>query len=306
MNNEELLKRFLNYHGQTNTGSSHTYDAYERDIRNFLLFLQIENIENFEEVDKFVIMNYISELRQKCSNGKILKNSTIGRHLSALRTFYRFLNEYIGVKNNPFLYLKNPKTSRTIPEFLFYDEIELLLNSFHIDDEVEFRNRVICELLYATGLRLSELISLTMSSVYLDEQMIRVIGKGNKERLVPFHEEMKHLYVKYIEHIRKRWICESTDVIFINQRGKPFTPRGIQYVLEKHVKDKGLPFSLHPHMLRHSFATHLIDNGADLRLVQELLGHSSLSTTQIYTHISKEKLKQDYLSTHPRAKKIKN
>ena len=298
---EEFVERFLTFLQNVNSASVHTHDAYERDIHEFISFLTSQSISSLEEVDRIVIMNYITHLRSKNGNSGPLKNSTIARKLSTLRSFYRYLNEYIGIQNNPFLYFKSPKSAKRIPDFLFYDEMETFLSSFDLEKPDEIRDRAMFEIMYACGLRVSEVEFLCLKDIDFQEQMVHITGKGEKQRIVPFYDTAKEVLMLYIQKVRGMWCDGSHDYVFVNQRGKKMTSRGIQYRLEIAEKKVNLQVHLHPHMFRHSFATHLLDNGADLRVVQELLGHSSLSTTQIYVHVTQERLKQVYQKAHPRA-----
>lgn len=300
---KEWKQRFLDYINQLNTGSKHTLEAYERDIDDFIAFLNEEGITSFEHTDRIVVMNYIASLRQRDGVSGAMKNTSIARKLSSLRSFYRYLNEFIGIQENPFLYVKGPKISRRIPEFLFYDEMELFLSSFDLQKEVDLRNRALFELMYACGLRVSEIVALRLEDIDFIDQVVHITGKGDKQRIVPFYDMAKEILLHYIEEVREKWIQkEKHSIVFINQRGKGLTTRGVQYLMQKQADALNMSIHIHPHMFRHSFATHLLDNGADLRLVQELLGHSSLSTTQIYVHVSQERLKNVYIQAHPRAK----
>lgn len=299
---DEYLTRFLNYHQQINTGSPHSLDAYRRDIQRFIDFLKEQSIDSFSDVDRIVVMNYIVHLRESVGLRGEIKNSTISRYLSSLRSFYRYLNEYIGLKNNPFLYMKSPKLAKRIPEFLFYDEMDLFLNSIDESTIQGIRDRAIFEIMYACGLRVSEVVSLRIGDFDMYEMLVRVMGKGSKERIVPFYELAQKKMEAYLNQVRPLWLKQKKhDVLFVNQRGDPLTSRGVQYLMEKQANLCELHVHIHPHMFRHSFATHLLDNGADLRIVQELLGHASLSTTQIYVHVSKERLKLAYNLAHPRS-----
>ncbi len=299
----EWKQRFLDYINQLNTGSKHTLEAYERDIDDFIAFLNEEGITSFEHTDRIVVMNYIASLRQRDGVSGAMKNTSIARKLSSLRSFYRYLNEFIGIQENPFLYVKGPKISRRIPEFLFYDEMELFLSSFDLQKEVDLRNRALFELMYACGLRVSEIVALRLEDIDFIDQVVHITGKGDKQRIVPFYDMAKEILLHYIEEVREKWIQkEKHSIVFINQRGKGLTTRGVQYLMQRQADALNMSIHIHPHMFRHSFATHLLDNGADLRLVQELLGHSSLSTTQIYVHVSQERLKNVYIQAHPRAK----
>lgn len=299
---ENDLQRFLDYHQSMNTGSIHTLDAYRRDIYEYYDFLMQEGIEDLEDVDRNVVMNFISSLRMKDGQYGTLKNSTIARKLSSLRSFYRYLNEYIGIKNNPFLYMKSPKQGRRIPEFLFLDEMELFLNSFDEHDDAAIRDKAMFEIMYACGLRVSEVVNLRFDDIDFHDQILRILGKGDKERIVPFYQRAGDQIQYYAQHVRSKWVRKEHGYVFVNQRGEKMTTRGVQYRMQQQANRCDLHVHIHPHMFRHSFATHLLDNGADLRLVQELLGHASLSTTQIYVHVSKERLKNAYFAAHPRAK----
>lgn len=300
----EEKQRFLAYIDQVNTGSVNTHHAYERDIDDFIAFLQREGITSFEDADRIAVMNYIADLRLRMGQMGQIKNTSIARKLSSLRSLYRYLNEYIGMQENPFLYVKSPKISRRIPEFLFYDEMEAFLSGFDLNDPVGLRNRALFEIMYACGLRVSEVVSLTMGDIDFADQVLHITGKGDKQRIVPFYDLAKDILERYLREVRPLWLGQKRhQTVFINQRGDGLTSRGVQYLMQKHADALGLSIHIHPHMFRHSFATHLLDNGADLRLVQELLGHSSLSTTQIYVHVSQDRLKHVYEQAHPRAKK---
>lgn len=302
---EELIQLFLSYIERSNSGSLHTLQAYERDIQDFCVFLKQEGIESFDEADRIVVMNYVAELRSRMGVNGPLKNTSVSRKLSSLRSFYRYLNEYVGIPNNPFLYLKSPKPAKRIPEFLFYDEMETFLTSIDESKEDGIRNRAMFELMYACGLRVSEVVNVTIHDIDLQDGIIRIMGKGSKERLVPFYPLAYEKIQAYLP-IREKWMgMEKHNYLFVNQRGKQLTSRGVQYIMEQQAKACDLHIHIHPHMFRHTFATHLLDNGADLRVVQELLGHSSLSTTQIYVHVTQERLKQAYTQAHPRAKNEK-
>lgn len=298
---EELLARFLQYMDSLNSGSVHTRAAYQRDIREFISFLQEEGIEELQDADRIIVMNYIASLREKPGVSGEMKNSTIARKLSSLRSFYRYLNEYVGITQNPFLYFKTPRRAKRIPEFLFYDEMDTFLSSFDLDTPDGLRDRAMFELMYACGLRVSEAASLRLYDIDLHDRILTIHGKGNKQRIVPFYALAGELLEHYLQEVRPQWMKEEHDVVFINQRGKGLTTRGIQYRMQLAADTCSLSVHVHPHMFRHSFATHLLDNGADLRVVQELLGHASLSTTQVYVHVTQERLKQAYTHAHPRA-----
>lgn len=300
---EFYVEKYLQFATHMNTGSLHTLEAYQRDIYEFVNFMKSEDVDDFSNVDRYVVNNYLVWLRKKTTRNGVLKNSTVSRKISSLRSFYRYLNQYTDVLNNPFIYVKSPKQSKKIPEFLFINEIENLLDSFDMSKKEEFRNRLMIETMYACGLRLSELCNLKMKDLHLSEGIMRVTGKGDKQRIVPFYPALADLMKEYLNKVRPFWVKDlKNEYIFVNVRGEKISSRGVQFILNKAVVNAGLDVHVHPHMLRHSFATHLLDNGADLRVVQELLGHASLSTTQIYTHVTQERMKAVYESAHPRAK----
>ena len=294
---DEILETYLSYVRQNQSGSKHTEDAYYRDISRFIRFLNTEGIDSFKEVDRFVIQSYIMKLRNGELSDKPLSNRSLARNISSLRSFYQYLNQVFDYENNPFMTVKTPKLSKKLPEFLFVDEIDALLDSIDISEAVGLRNRCIIELMYGCGLRVSEVVQLQCEDIDYEQLVLRVVGKGSKMRMVPFYEDLKDLMLAY----QQSKTC-SSDTFILNSKGKPMTTRAVQYILNQAVLDAGLHIQVHPHMLRHSFATHLLDNGADLRIVQELLGHHNLSTTQIYTHVTVDRLKKIYNEAHPRAK----
>lgn len=300
---KKLMERFLQFIAMRNTGSRHTIDAYRRDVLEFIDFLKQEGISGFDDVDHCIVMNYISALREQQGKYGTMKNSSIARKLSTLRSFYHYLNEYVGNPSNPFIYVKTPKIAKRIPDFLFYDEMDTFLSSFDLLTKDGLRNRAMFELMYACGLRVSEIINIRIADIDHQDLILHVAGKGDKQRLVPFYEDAYKLIERYIKTVRNLWMKnEQHAFLFVNQRGKALTTRGVQYIMDKATDACDMHIHLHPHMFRHSFATHLLDNGADLRVVQELLGHASLSTTQIYVHVSQERLKNVYVHAHPRAR----
>lgn len=272
--------------------SDNSKRAYERDITHFLNYLSEQEI-TLEAVDYRIVSNYVYVLNQD----ENLKASSIARKLSALRSFFQYLVTYKGFIQQPFENIKNPKLNKTLPNFLFVEEMDAFLESIDVSTTLGFRNRVMFELMYACGLRVSEVSNLKRSQIDLTNQLLIVLGKGNKERIVPFYPEMKKLLQTYLNQ------QFTHEYVFVNKNGEKLTARGIQYILDSCVKKAGLKMKLHPHMFRHSFATHLLDNNADLRLLQQLLGHESIQTTQVYLHVSSTYLKQEYEKAHPRAQK---
>lgn len=246
MNN--LIESFLAYHHEIHTGSSHTDDAYARDLKQFEDYCIREGVERLDEVDRTIIQNYIAYLRTEC----FLKNSSVLRKISALRSFYQYLREFKGMDKNPFAMIHLKKNERKIPEFLFYEEIDTLLSSIPLDKDVNIRNRAMFELLYACGLRVSELVSLKLDDIDFVDQVVRVMGKGSKERIIPFYDEAKDILVLYCEKVRKKWCASDERIVFLNQKGQPISTRGVQYILDQVVAQSPLYMKVHPHMFRHS------------------------------------------------------
>ena len=300
---DETVDRFLNHIRVSRTGSKDTEDAYRRDIERFVGYLEEEKIKSFEQVDKMVISDYVMKLRSGDFGSKPLSNASYARNLSSLRSFYRYLNKYEGVENNPVRTFKGSAPRRKLPEFLTFDQMETLLNSFDLTKPVDIRDRCIIEVMYACGLRVSECAGLQISKIRIPEGYLSVVGKESKERMVPFYNRCAKLIALYLKEARPVFAKERSDILFLNQKGKPMTTRSIQSICEKRATAAGLPVHVHPHMIRHSFATHILDNGADLRVVQELLGHENLSTTQIYTHVTSDRLRQAVDQAHPHAEK---
>ena len=291
---EEILDVYLQRLYLNNSGSRHTTDAYRRDIIRFINFIKAEGVTDFRDVDRYTINAYIVYLR---SNENKISPATLARNISTLRSFYGFLDEVFDYKFNPFQAVKLPKIPKKIPEFLFIDEVNTLLESIDLEKDSGLRNRCLIELMYACGLRVSEVASLKEEDISFSNLVLRIKGKGSKVRIVPFYPEIGDMLQVLIQQNRN-----LDGYVFLNKFGKPITTRSIQTILDDAASNAGLKMRVHPHMLRHSFATHLLDNGADLRMVQELLGHESLTTTQIYTHVTTDRLRKVYMNTHPRAK----
>lgn len=275
------------------TQSDHSYDAYKRDISQFLNYLELAQID-LSQVDKNVIYSFLSDLQQENK----LSERSLNRKCSANRRFFDYLLQNKVVVYNPFKQIKHFKEPKTLPDFMTFEDVKQFLNSIDESTALGVRNRVLFELMYACGLRLSEILGLTISDVDFRERTLLIRGKGSKERLVPFYESIGSQLKNYIEQYRNSF-DDNLQIIFTNQRGKPLTSRGVQYVCQQIALKANMRMHIHPHMFRHSFATHLLDNGADLRLVQDLLGHENLSTTQIYTHVSIDRLKRVYQESHP-------
>lgn len=281
------LDDFLKHISLINTASEHTQSAYRRDLMQFIDYLEGEDLA---DVDHDLAYAYLNKLYEEG-----LSTSSVSRKLSALRSFYDYLEVYEKFKLNPFIGIKTRRQARSLPDFLMFEEIESLLNSCD-DSLLGRRNQLMIEMLYACGLRVSELVNLKISDIDFKDRSVRVIGKGDKERLLFFYLALGERLKDYLADTRVLLLNGKEDpgFVFLNQRGSVLSSRGIQHILEVQGKKAGLKMKIHPHMLRHSFATHLLDNGASLRFVQTLLGHESLTTTQIYTHVSMQRLKDAY------------
>ena len=277
--------------------SNHTIDAYKRDINQYLLYLGDLDVKNLSDVNSTHIRDYIRVL----SDGGMAPAS-ISRIISSIRTYYRFLSSENILDENPVLLINNPKLPKKLPDVLSEKEISLIINAIQESSQFYQRDKAIIELLYSCGIRVTELCSLEMSNLFIDEDLIRVMGKGNKERLLPLGIRSKKYLGDYIKHSRNSHIKKSgSSFVFVSRNGNQLTRAMINIILNKWTQVSGLKKSVSPHKLRHSFATHLLEGGADLRFVQALLGHSDISTTQIYTHIDKHYLKEVYKIHHPRS-----
>ena len=277
--------------------SIHTMDAYKRDINQYLMYLGDLDIKNLSDVKSTHIRDYIRVL----SDGGMAPAS-ISRIISSIRTYYRFLSSENILDENPVLLINNPKLPKKLPDVLSEKEISLVINAIQKSSQFYQRDKAIIELLYSCGIRVTELCNLEMSNLFIDEDLIRVMGKGNKERLLPLGVRSKKYLDDYIKHSRNSHIKKSgSSFVFVSRNGNQLTRAMINIILNKWTQVSGLKKSVSPHKLRHSFATHLLEGGADLRFVQALLGHSDISTTQIYTHIDKHYLKEVYKIHHPRS-----
>lgn len=276
--------------------SAHTISNYKRDIQRFQNFCT----ESQAPIDELTIRscrNYLYNLEQDALSPK-----TIARHIASLRSFWNYLVYIKKTELNPWTLLSLPKVHQKLPDILTENDMHQFLDNIPTDTAAHYRDRCICECLYGSGLRVSELVSLDISDLNLNNLDMKIIGKGNKERLAIFGHTTQTFLTTYINTIRPIWCDTHTSALFVNQRGSRLSVRSVQRIIKEHAKKQNLSTPITPHTFRHSFATALFNGGADLRSIQELLGHSSLSTTQIYTHLSTKKLQDIYLSTHPRAK----
>lgn len=295
-----FLEKFIEYLEVEKNASPYTIEFYEQDIVTFFQFLEREHILSLNDIDQQTIRVFLTELyNQK------LSRKTVSRILSCLRSFYKFLEKDALVSNNPFIHVPLPKQEKYIPDFFYQEELAQLFKVSDISTPLGQRDQAMLELLYATGIRVSECQNLRLHQIDFSLSFINVIGKGRKERYIPFGQYAQDALQTYIKDGRRKLLNKTkveTDFVFLNARGNPLTTRGIYYILQTMMKKTALTAKIHPHKLRHTFATHLLNEGADLRTVQELLGHEHLSSTQIYTHITKDRLRNVYMNSHPRAK----
>lgn len=279
--------------------SDNTVKSYEFDIHKFKDFLTNIKVSSFTEVNESHIEKFLAYLKKE------YKASTSARILSALRQFYDFMinsGHLSDLKYNPFENFDSPKLERTLPVVLSYEEIEKIIGKIEITDSLGLRDRALIETMYACGLRVSEVINLKTSNVFADEGTVRVFGKGSKERIVPIGNEALKWIETYLIHSRKNLANKnSEDYLFLNWRGKKLSRMTVWNIIDKYSKMAKIEKQIHPHILRHSFATHLLEGGADLRSIQEMLGHADISTTQIYTHVDITYLKEVHKASHPRA-----
>ncbi len=276
--------------------SSLTIESYYREISEFIDYLKEESIDSLIKVEYYMLRGYLMKLHQKK-----LATSSINHKLSSLRNFYKYLVKKKYVKNNPFALIESVKTPKRNPDFLYLEEMEGLLDSIDTSNDLGVRNKALLEFMYATGVRCSEVVNLTLSQIDFSSQIVLIHGKGDKDRYIPFHDYAKEWLEKYITEVRSELtVHKDHQYVFVNNRGNQMTNRGVEDILNRLAYQYNATLKIHPHTIRHSFATHLLDGGVDLRTVEQLLGHSSLSTTQVYTHITKEKLKAVYHKAHPR------
>ena len=288
------IKEYIVFISQVKNLSENTSKSYERDLKKLHLFLSDLNISEYSQISAETCSAWVGSLYSQNNNPK-----SIQRHLSSAKGFFRFLKKNNLIESSPFELISAPKSSSTLPEVLSPEDVEQLLN-FKPTNMIEIRDMAIVELMYSSGLRVSETANINISDFEENKTFLRVLGKGSKTRLVP----MGRFAINAINNwlMEREKILNNTDALFLNSKGTRLTVRSIQLRLKKMAVKQGLP-PIHPHMLRHSFATHMLESSGDLRTIQELLGHSSLSTTQIYTKLDYQHLAKIYDKAHPRAKK---
>lgn len=296
-------KQFVNYLRFEKSLSENTISNYLFDLDKFINYLNDEqSIDKVGLVTDKLIESYIYFLRNKKSKtGEYYSIKSINRHISSLKTFFKYLLAEKNIETNPTDIIDAPKSTRNLPEVLTIQEIDKMFMQTNIEDKFEIRDRAIMETMYASGLRVSETVSLRINDIFFKEGIVRVFGKGSKERIVPIGSSAIKYINLYLENSRPYFAKSfSEDFIFLNFRGKYLTRMAIWNIIQKYSSRAGIKKAMHPHILRHSFATHLLEGGADIRIIQEMLGHSDISTTQIYTHIDREYLIEVHKTYHPR------
>jgi integrase/recombinase XerD len=292
-----LLPRFADFISLEQGLSPRTQEAYQRDLKRFAEYAEVKGVAAPLDITARLLREYVYHLKDLG-----LSPASIRRNVSAVRTYFRFLTGDGIVVRDPSERLETPKRWRTLPEVLTVEEVQRLIASPTLDDNLVFRDRALLELAYGAGLRVSEWITLGVRDLLLEDGLVRVFGKGSKERLVPIGRSAIGAAAVYLRELRPRLEKgEGKGVLFLNARGRPLTRMGAWKILRGHVERAGITKHVSPHTLRHSFATHLLEGGADLRAVQEMLGHVDIATTQIYTHVDREYLRQVHRSFHPRA-----
>ena len=286
---DDEIKEFLDYLEFEKKFSLYTVDNYDKDITEFKEYLVMNNINSFKKVDYSLVRKYLVFLYEKK-----YKNTTICRHISSLRSFYKYLLGNKLINENPMELISLPKKEQRLPNFLYYNDLEKLLETPDQSTSIGLRDKLIFEILYSTGVR----VNIKVKDIDFENKSIRIFGKGKKERIVLFGDQALKLINVYLD---QRGF--TNEYLILNNRGNKITTRGVDLIIHKNSLKSGLKNKITPHTMRHTFATHMLNDGANLLTVQELLGHENLKTTQVYTHVSNERLRNVYLNAHPRARK---
>jgi integrase/recombinase XerD len=293
---DDQIRAFISYLDVERGLSLNTRESYERDLHSFATYLSERNIPLLR-ASRTVIISYLLH-----TEGQGMTRATVARRLAAIKSFYRYLVSVGAVRINPTDHLDSPKLPKKLPTVLTVGEVDRLLEGPDVSMAAGLRDRAMLELLYATGMRVSELVALDVPSVNVELGFVRLTGKGNKDRVVPIGSVARRIVGQYLETARRQLVRDPLALaLFVNQHGKRLTRQGFWKILKQYAEIAQINGSITPHTLRHSFATHLLENGADLRAVQEMLGHSDIATTQIYTQVTKGHLKEVYAKAHPRA-----
>jgi integrase/recombinase XerD len=293
----EYIENYIDYLRFERLLSLNTIDSYKRDLLKLVLFFEQNNIDDFQKITNSDILNFLEYLYQSQSD------RSVSRILSSIRSLYRYLLRSGKILKSPFDHIKNPKIPHKDVDILNQAEIAGFLENIACSTCLELRDRAMFELLYSCGMRVSEITNLKLNDINIEEGLVRFTGKGSKERITPVGETAKDFLIRYLDSARCSIEREiKNDHVFLNNRGSSISRQGFWKILKKYSKKQNIDKNLYPHIFRHSFATHLLEEGADLRIVQELLGHSSISTTEIYTNLDKRHIKQSYFKHHPREK----
>ena len=293
MNKE--LDDFINYLEYERNYSNNTIIAYKNNILQLINYLDSININDIKSVKYETIRGYLSYLHENK-----YKSKSISRMISSMRSFFKYLKVENIITNNPMTLISNPKLEKKLPKYLTINEIEKILSVPDMNDKVGIRDAFILELLYVTGIRVSELVNIKLNDIESSENRIKIFGKGNKERYVLYGSRCSNLLKKYLS-VRNSFLKFPSEYLLLSKTGRKINTREIRNIINRIKTKAGISISISPHTFRHTFATHMLNEGADIRAVQELLGHENLSTTTIYTHLTNEKLRRTYLNTHPRA-----
>jgi integrase/recombinase XerD len=295
---DEQITEYLHYLAIERGLSENTRSSYQRDLQQYLSFLDAQGVSTWEAVDRYTVVAFLASLSDA---GKA--STTITRMISSLRRFHQFLRQERYTDHDPMQHIDSPKKAQKLPQTLSLAEVERLIATPDTTTNLGIRDRAILEVLYATGLRVSELIGLKLEDIHLEMGLLQTVGKGDKERIVPLGDYAIHWLERYLSEVRPILTKKNPNetFLFVNNHGRGLSRQGIWKNLKQYVIKAEITKDVTPHTLRHSFATHLLENGADLRTVQELLGHADISTTQIYTHITKRRMTEVYKEFFPRA-----
>lgn len=296
---KDLILKFIDEIKYEKNYSNLTVNGYLKDLDLFLEYLNENNIKSYKNIEYDDIRLYITYL-----HSLNYTNKTISRHISALRSFFKYLKVNKYIDNNPCILISNPKLDKKLPKYLNFEETEKLLNAYETESILGIRNSLILEIIYSTGIRVSELVNIKLNDISLSNNQIKIIGKGNKERIVYFGSKCLNLIKLYLDKAYNILNINKLDYLILSKTGKKINDREIRKIIDYASLISGINIKISPHVLRHTFATHMLMDGSDLRSVQELLGHENLSTTQIYTHLTNEKIRNVYLNAHPRARKV--
>lgn len=292
----ELVDGFLSYISVERGMAKNTLISYRRDLRRFFNFLKSKNTNTIQDVSRQLINSFMLDERDRG-----LSPNSVGRELACIKSFFKFLVSEAKIKEDVANIIESPKLWKKLPSALSLDEVEALLGAPNIRDWMGMRDRACLELMYATGMRVSEIVNLKMDDINMDVGFVKCFGKGSKERIVPFGKKAKEALSKYLDKVRPILLKNKiSNSLFLTRLGKSMSRQTFWKIIKRYAKEARIKKEITPHTLRHSFATHILERGADLRIVQELLGHADISTTQIYTHIDKDRLKSIHHKFHPR------